>query len=98
MRALLLLSSAVFVGCATWFPAAVNEIEEGVYTLTTTGNSFASSEKMAQKLNRKADALCGEAGYTIREDANTTWGEQKDCSTGMTTNYQQMSMTIECKK
>ena len=96
MKKLTLSLALALSGCATWFPAAVDEIEQGVYTITTTGNSFASQEKMRLKLNKKAESLCGDAGYSERKGASVDWHEQKDYNTGITSNYQQMKMTIEC--
>ena len=83
-------------GCATWFPAAVNEVDEGVYTITATGGSFTSQQKLKAKIDKKAESLCEGKGYTHRKHAATDWKQQKDYSTGVTSNYQQMTATVEC--
>lgn len=85
-------------GCATWFPAAVNEIDDGVYTITATGGSFTAPETLKAKVDKKAESLCKDKGYSYRQNAATDWKQQKDYSTGVTTNYQQMHITIECNK
>lgn len=85
-------------GCATWFPAAVQEIEEGVYSISATGNSFASQEKMRLKVNKKAEAICQGKGYEKVEKESVKWAEQKDYVNNLTTSYQVMSMTITCKE
>lgn len=85
-------------GCATWFPAAVKEVDEGVYTITATGGSFTSQQKLKAKIDKKAESLCEGKGYTHRKHAETDWKQQKDYSTGVTSNYQQMTATVECNQ
>ena len=46
MKYLNLLPIALLSGCAQWFPANVQEIEEGVFIVSAVGNSFASLEAM----------------------------------------------------
>lgn len=95
MRIIALCFTLTLAGCATWFPAAVKEVDEGVYTITATGGSFTKREALKTKLDKKAESLCAQ-GYVIREGSSTDWKQQKDYSTGLTSNYQQMHMTIEC--
>lgn len=97
MRFLLILFLLATGGCATWFPAAVKKIDEGVYTITATGNSFASQATMKRKIEKKAQTLCKESGYDITKDEAVEWLEQKNYSTGVSTTYQQMSMTVACR-
>ncbi len=96
MRVLVFFLVLIFSGCASWIPAAVNEIKPGVFEISTTGNSFASSEKMRKKLEDKASSLCGEKGFEITKQPSIEWKEQKDYSTGIKTSYQTMQMTVEC--
>ena len=99
MKLTLIGSAALALsGCATWFPAAAKQIDEGVYTITATGGSFTAQEKLKAKIDKKAAALCKEKGYSHRKNAETDWKQQKDYSTGVTANYQQMIATIECNK
>ncbi|NRA43014.1 MAG: hypothetical protein HRU21_12010 [Pseudomonadales bacterium] len=83
-------------GCATWFPASVQEIEEGTYMISAFGNSFASQEGMSEKIHKKADSLCAGNGYEKVVAEDTKWTHQKDYSTGMTESFKTMSMTISC--
>lgn len=98
MRVIPICLALTLSGCATWFPAAVKEIDEGVYTITATGGSFTKRETLKAKLDKKAESLCQEKGYSHRKNAATDWKQQKDYSTGLTTNYQQVHITIECNK
>lgn len=84
--------------CATWFPASVHETEEGIFTISAVGNSFASREKMKVKINKKADSVCDGKGYERLVKEGTKWTKQKDYSTGVSSSYKTMSMTITCKK
>ena len=96
MKYFVLTAVLIFSGCATWIPPTVIELEEGTYRLSTTGNSFASREKMELKLEKKARSLCGESGFEYIKKPSVSWGEQKDYSTGMTVSYKVMSTTVKC--
>ena len=85
-------------GCATWFPASVQEIEQGVFTISAIGNSFASREGMKEKINRKADSLCIDKGYEKLAKESVRWTKQRDYASGRTETFQTMSMTITCKQ
>lgn len=98
MRIITPCVALTLAGCATWFPAAVTEVDEGVYAITATGGSFTSQEKLKAKVDKRAESLCKEKGYSYRQDATTDWKQQKDYSTGLTSNYQQMTATIECNR
>lgn len=98
MKKVIVIFGFLMSGCATWFPAAVHEVEDGVYTITATGNSFASLENMKVKVDKKAGVVCGEKGFSYRKEHDTAWQQQKDYSTGMTTSYKQTSITVECNK
>ncbi|XPF95759.1 hypothetical protein ACM9HF_07000 [Colwellia sp. RE-S-Sl-9] len=97
MKYLSLMFIALLTGCAAWFPANVHEVEEGVFTISAVGNSFASRDKMKEKINKKADFLCSGKGYERLAREGTTWAKQKNYSTGHSTSYQTMLMTIRCK-
>lgn len=97
MKYLSLIPVALLSGCATWFPASVHETEEGIYTISAVGNSFASREGMKEKINKKAASVCEGKGYDRVVKEGTKWTKQKDYSTGLTSSYQTMSMTITCK-
>lgn len=92
-----LISITLLSGCATWFPATVHEVEEGVFTISAVGNSFASLKEMKEKINKKASVVCAGKGYKRVVKAGTKWAKQKDYSTGLSSSYKTMSMTITCK-
>lgn len=98
MKKLAPLSFIFFAGCATWFPAAVQEMEPGVYKITATGNSFASLEEMKAKVNKKAEEKCEGKGYQHVKDPGVDFKQQKDYTTGATSNYKQAHITITCNK
>lgn len=95
----IILSSTIaltLTGCATWFPAAVQEMGDGVYKISATGNSFASQEKMKIKLVKKAESICKENGFDYVTEPKVDWKKQKDYSTGITTSYKVMNISIKC--
>ena len=98
MKTLVLVSSVLFIGCATWFPAAVQEVEPGTYKITATGNSFASLDDMKSKVEKKAEQKCAGKGYEHVEKSKTDFKQQKDYNTGMTSNYKQTHIIVTCKK
>ena len=83
-------------GCATWIPAAVSELEDGSYQLSTTGNSFASMEKMKAKLEKKANSLCGTSGFEYVKKPGVNFAQQKDYTTGISTSYKTMTTNVKC--
>ena len=96
MKYILLISIFTMTGCATWIPASSKILDDGSYQLTTTGNSFASIDKMKEKLEKKAASLCGESGFEYVKKPGVDFAQQKDYTTGITTSYKTMSTNIKC--
>lgn len=96
MKYVFLLSTLSLVGCATWFPASVRLLDDGSYQLSATGNSFASMEKMKEKLEKKARSLCDESGFDYVKKPGVAFAQQKDYTTGLTSSYKTMSTNIKC--
>ena len=96
MKYVFLLSVLLLTSCATWIPAAAHKQDDRSYLLSTTGNSFASIEKMKIKLEKKANSICEEYGFEYIKKPNVTFGKQKDYSTGTTSSYKSVSTTIKC--
>ena len=88
----------MLTACATWIPAAAHKLDDGSYNLSTTGNSFASTEKMKVKLEKKANSLCGDSGFEYVKKPGLNLGSQKDYTTGMTSSFKVMSTQIKCNE
>lgn len=97
MKYYCLLAALLLTGCATWIPAAVKDLKDGTYVITTTGNSFASSKKMELKLAKRAQSVCKQQKVHYIVGPTHQWRDQKDYSTGMTISYQFMSIKIRCE-
>ena len=96
MKKFLLISTIVMSGCAQWMPANVTDLENGMYEVSASGNSFASIESMKEKIEKKASKLCSNSGFEYVESPTLDWHKQTDYSTGITTSYKVMSSVIKC--
>ena len=65
---LFLLPITLTFGCAQMFPARSVETSPGHYQVETSGNMFASTESMIDKVDQKAASLCGKAGFEYIND------------------------------
>lgn len=97
MRIFIFILIALTSGCASWIPAAVHKLDNGVLQISTNGNVFAKEEKMRIKLEKKANKACNEKGYEYKDRGVIEWKKQKDYSTGITTSYQRLAIKVVCK-
>ena len=93
-----LLAVALLSGCATWFPAAVHELDDGSYKITATGNSFASIDKMKKKVEKKAKSLCEDNNVIYKQKASPKSHKDKDYVNGGYTRYTTVSAIVSCSQ
>lgn len=97
-RAIFFLLIVGACGCAQLFPAAVSEIEPGVFRVQASGNSFASPASLRQKVESRALKICGQLGYKEVSPSNHDFLQQKNYSGSMTysAGYQVITRYISC--
>ena len=95
----LLLSLVVLVqSCAQMVPARSWDQGNGVHKLEASGNTFASDESLSQKIDKKANKICGDAGFKYIEDSDPEWHKQTSYTNGVaiTAGYKVLTKTIKC--
>ncbi|NRB39777.1 MAG: hypothetical protein HRU20_15140 [Pseudomonadales bacterium] len=85
-------------GCAQWLPAASHEIEPGVFKITATGNSFASTDDLRKKVEKKAAKVCGDQAYKkASKDKYQSHKQRTYTDSGyQTSHYFTYTTTVEC--
>jgi hypothetical protein len=60
----------LLTGCAQMFPARHVELGPGTYKLEASGNMLASVQSLLEKIDQKADKLCGAGNFTYKDDGD----------------------------
>lgn len=97
-RVLLVLLPGIAFGCAQMFPAAVKEVEPGIYRVQASGNSFTSAASLRNKVESKALKLCEPVGFEEVSAPTHEFLQQKTYSGNYTysAGYQVVTRYVRC--
>ncbi|WP_407292312.1 hypothetical protein [Stutzerimonas zhaodongensis] len=60
----------LLAGCAQMFPARYVELAPGKYKLEASGNMLASVPSLLEKIDSKAEKLCGAGKFFYKDDGD----------------------------
>ena len=99
MKCFVVLNLLMIVGCAQLQQTKSEELDQGVYRLSTIGNVFASSDELHKKLNERAARICGGSErYQYLSEVEIKEFEQETNQGGVsaTGSYQVYSRLVKC--
>ena len=93
------ISCLALTGCLQMFPAAVYELNKGVYTLHAQSNAFGSRAALRQKLEKKAKTICKDKGFDELSSNSQITNYHTAYNMGMLipVSTKAAIMTIKCK-
>ncbi|WP_370980432.1 hypothetical protein [Agaribacterium sp. ZY112] len=96
---LYIVFAAAFIGgCATWIPAKSKDLGDGKYLITAAGNTFASIDKMKEKVIKKAEKQCSGNGFDYEKKPTAESHKNPDYVNGGYQYHTEVSTVIVCKK
>jgi len=96
---LLCPSVVMLSGCAQMFPAAVREVEQGVYEISALSNGFGSYSSLVAKVDRKAKKVCGDRPFYFVDRGDLASKESVTYIDGVkqSSNYLEFKRTVVCQ-
>ncbi|MFW1760963.1 hypothetical protein [Acinetobacter calcoaceticus] len=90
-------STLSLTGCAQMIPAQATKLENGNYMIQTASNILGSNEAMENKVNKKAETVCDDKGFSEINNNHQTHSQQIYTAQVITTGtYKTFNKTIKC--